>query len=184
VRVLITGGHGQLGRALQAALTALTPAKAAEYQARTARYNLELATLGDMMSASMASFPEDKRSIAVDAPDAVTGMLEPFGITVVPLDAGVGTVAEAEAMAVADLDRAIAAATAPMVYLAAPGNHARVAELAKESGRPIGLLFTVRPTAAGGPAPGYLGMMRFNVQSLSEGLSAPLELPSRDSSLG
>ena len=163
---------------LKAALAALTPAKTTEYEARAARYTVQLATLADMMRETMQSLPDASHVIAVDAPAAVTGMLEPFGFTILPLDESVDTVAEAEAMAAADLNGAIAAATAPMVYLAAPGNHARVAELAKESGRPIGLLFTVRPTADDGPAPGYLGMMRFNVQSLSEGLSAPLELPS------
>lgn len=163
---------------LQAALTALTPSRAFEYETRGARYALDLATLSNMMGETIAALPEENRTIAVDAPAAVRAMLEPFGMTVVPLDRSVNTVAEAEAMDTAALDRAIAATTATMVYLAAPRNHFRVAELARASGRPIGLLFTVRPTSDDAAAPGYLGMMRFNVQSLSEGLSAPLELPS------
>jgi zinc/manganese transport system substrate-binding protein len=127
-----------------------------------------------MLLETAQAIPEERRVLLTDAPDAAAGLAAALGIDAVPrpLVAGVTSVEGADALGVDEVAGAIREAGDSFVFLIAPGNQSRAAEIADAAGRPVGLLFLVSLTGPEGPAPDYLSMMRFNAESLMEGLGS------------
>lgn len=135
------------------------------YEANAAAYLEELATLDAAIRQAVDAIPQDRR-VAVVAHHAFRYFERDYGVAFLAPQ-GVSTDSEASAADVAGLIREIREKRAAAVFAENITDARLVEQIAAEAGlKPGGTLYSDALSPADGPAPGYLEMMRHNVETL------------------
>jgi zinc/manganese transport system substrate-binding protein len=156
-------------RNIAAALSALDPAGAADYQRNARRYQAELSALDDWARSRLATIAADRR-VVITSHDAFGYFADHYGVRFLAPQ-GVSTDSQPGARAVGMLVRQIRQQRIKAVFVENMTNPALLAQLARDTGvSPGAPLYADALSAGDGPAPTYLRMMRYNVDRLMEGL--------------
>ncbi|MFT3759598.1 MAG: zinc ABC transporter substrate-binding protein [Thauera sp.] len=157
---------------IAAALAAADPAHADSYRTNAERYQGELKVLDAEIRAAFAALPAERRKV-VTSHDAFAYFGKAYGIRFLA-PVGVSNNAEPTARGVARLITQLKAEKIPAVFIENIADARLIERIRAESGTRIGgTLYSDALSAAGGPAPDYLSMMRSNFKVLHEALSAP-----------
>ncbi|WP_418647295.1 metal ABC transporter solute-binding protein, Zn/Mn family [Thauera butanivorans] len=157
---------------IAAALAAADPAHADSYRANAERYQGELKVLDAEIRAAFATLPAERRKV-VTSHDAFAYFGKAYGIRFLA-PVGVSNNAEPTARGVARLITQLKAEKIPAVFIENIADARLIERIRAESGTRIGgTLYSDALSAADGPAPDYLSMMRSNFKVLHEALSAP-----------
>ena len=157
---------------IAAALVAADPQGAAQYRANAARYDAELAALDAEIRAALATVPPERRKV-VTSHDAFAYFGRAYGLRFLAAT-GMSNESDTSAANLARLVRQLRREQVPAVFLENV-NDPRLAEaIRKESGARLGgTLYSDALSAADGPAPTYLALMRNNLAALMEALAPP-----------
>ncbi|CAL93257.1 metal ABC transporter solute-binding protein, Zn/Mn family [Azoarcus olearius] len=154
------------------ALARTDPAGAAIYRANAARYRAQLRELDAELRALVATLPATRRKV-VSSHDAFGYLAHAYGLRFLA-PVGVSNNAEPTAQGVARLIRQLKAEQVPAVFLENIADPRLIERIRSESGARVGgTLYSDALSAAGGPAPDYLALMRHNVRTLVAALAAP-----------
>jgi zinc/manganese transport system substrate-binding protein len=135
------------------------------YKANAEAYTQKLATAEDEVKAAVASIPEDKRVI-ITSHDAFGYFEHEYGLTFLAPE-GVSTEAEASAADVAALIRQVREDKASAIFVESITNARLAEQIATETGLKIGgTLYSDALSAADGPAPTYIELMRYNIATI------------------
>ncbi|MFM7335823.1 MAG: metal ABC transporter substrate-binding protein [Tabrizicola sp.] len=157
-------------RNIAAGLAAADPAGAATYEANSAAYLAELATLDAEVKAAIAALPEDRRTI-VTSHDAFGYFGAAYGM-IFKAPQGISTESEASAADVAALITQIREDKIPAVFMEDISDPRLLDQIAAETGAKIGgTLYSDALSPADGPAATYLTMMRHNIGEFTAALS-------------
>jgi zinc/manganese transport system substrate-binding protein len=141
------------------------------YETNAAAYIEQLGRLDKEIRNAIAAVPDDRR-VAVVAHNAFRYFERDYGVSFLAPQ-GVSTSSEASAADVASLIRAIRAKRAAAVFAENISDARLVEQIASEAGLTLsGTLYSDALSAADGPAPGYIEMMRHNTQILLAALAA------------
>lgn len=147
------------------ALAAADPAGADTYKVNAAAYSARLDALNADMRAAIAKIPSARRKIITNH-DAFGYFGAAYGIRFVAPQ-GVATESEPSARDVARIISQIRRQRIPAVFLENISDPRLMQRIAKETGAKIGgTLYSDALTAANGPAPTYIDMMRHNLGTL------------------
>lgn len=153
------------------ALIEADPAGADAYRANAEAYIAELRALDAEIEAAVAAVPEARRTV-VTSHDAFGYFERAYGLEFVAPQ-GVSTEAEASARDVATLIEQIRETGADAVFVETITDERLMRRIADETGATIGgTLYSDALSAADGPAPTYIDMMRHNIRTLSEALGS------------
>ena len=151
-------------------LAAADPARAAVYAANATRYLAELDALDNEIRAAVARIPADRRKI-ITSHDAFGYFAEAYGLQFIA-PRGVSTEAEASARDVARIIAQMKREKIAAVFLENISDQRLMQQIARETGARIGgTLFSDSLSAADGPAPTYIRMMRHNIRAIAEALA-------------
>jgi zinc/manganese transport system substrate-binding protein len=140
------------------------------YEANAARYLSELDVLDRDIKMAVAKIPEDKRKI-ISSHDAFGYFQDAYGLQFIA-PRGISTETEASAKDVARIIQQIKREKITAVFLEKISDPRLIQQIAAESGAKIGgILFSDSLSAADGPAPSYILMMRHNIKTISEALT-------------
>lgn len=157
-------------RTLASALAAADPAGAPAYADGLAGYLAMLDGLDADIRAAVAAIAPERRRV-VTTHDSFSYFARAYGIEFLALQ-GVSTEAEPSAADLARIIRQTRAAKAPAVFLENIVDPRKAQRIAQETGAKIGgTLFSDALSAAGGPAPSYIAMMRHNIRQLKDALA-------------
>jgi zinc/manganese transport system substrate-binding protein len=135
------------------------------YKANAEAYTQKLAATEDEVKAAVASIPEDKRVI-ITSHDAFGYFEHEYGLTFLAPE-GVSTEAEASAADVAALIRQVREDKASAIFVESITNARLAEQIATETGLKIGgTLYSDALSAADGPAPTYIELMRYNIATI------------------
>jgi zinc/manganese transport system substrate-binding protein len=135
------------------------------YKANAEAYTQKLAAAEDEVKAAVASIPEDKRVI-ITSHDAFGYFEHEYGLTFLAPE-GVSTEAEASAADVAALIRQVREDKASAIFVESITNARLAEQIATETGLKIGgTLYSDALSAADGPAPTYIDLMRYNIATI------------------
>jgi zinc/manganese transport system substrate-binding protein len=135
------------------------------YKANAEAYTQELAAAEDEVKAAVASIPEDKRVI-ITSHDAFGYFEHEYGLTFLAPE-GVSTESEASAADVAALIRQVREDKASAIFVESITNARLAEQIATETGLKIGgTLYSDALSAADGPAPTYIELMRYNIATI------------------
>ena len=149
------------------ALAKADPAGASAYRANAERYDGELKALDAEIRAAFAALPAERRKV-VSSHDAFGYFGRAYGIRFLS-PVGVSNNAEPTAQGVARLIRQLKAEKVPAVFIENVADSRLIERIRSESGTRVGgTLYSDALSAAGGPAPDYLSMMRSNFKTLHE----------------
>lgn len=147
------------------------PGGESEYRARADAYRSELAELDEWIEDQLSGLPEERRRLVTD--HAVFGYFaarygfEQVG-TVFP---GLSSLSQPSARDLASLEEAIVALGVPVLFVGTTVNRSLAEQIAADTGTRIVTLYTGSLSEPGGPAGGYLELMRYDVTAIVEGLS-------------
>jgi ABC-type Zn uptake system ZnuABC Zn-binding protein ZnuA len=142
-----------------------------QYRARADAYRSELAELDAWIEDRLSGLPEERRRLVTD--HAVFGYFaaryrfEQVG-TVFP---GLSSLSEPSARDLASLEEAIVRLGVPVLFIGTTVNRSLAEQIAADTGTRIVTLYTGSLSEPGGPAGGYLELMRYDVAAIVEGLS-------------
>ena len=154
---------------IAAALALADPTHADTYRANAERYNGELKALDSEIRAAFAALPSERRKV-VSSHDAFAYFGQAYGIRFLS-PVGVSNNAEPTAKDVASLIRQLKTEEIPAVFIENVVEPRLIERIRSESGTRVGgTLYSDALSAAGGPAPDYLSMMRSNFKTLHEAL--------------
>ena len=155
---------------IAAQLSALDPDGQSIYRGNAAAYNRELDALHAWIRGEVAKLPEERR-LLVTSHDSLQYFARRYGFQVVGAILPVTTEREPTAQELATLVEDIEEHGAPAVF-GDPIESNRLAQrIAEETGAVlIGSLYTGSLGAEGGEAGTYLDLMRYNVETIVEGL--------------
>ncbi len=154
---------------IRAGLATADPARAASYTAAAARYTAELTALDAEIRALLAPIPRARRR-AVTSHDAFAYFADAYGIDMLAI-AGTWRDSEPSARDLAALTGQVKRQNIRALFLESASNPAALNALASETGLKIGgQLYPDALTPPGGPADGYLRMMRHNATVIAEAL--------------
>ncbi|MGL4325670.1 MAG: metal ABC transporter substrate-binding protein [Beijerinckiaceae bacterium] len=152
------------------ALIAADAAGKATYEANAQSYLAQLEQLDGEIRAAMDRVPVANRKL-ITAHDAFGYFARDYKITFVA-PKGVSTDAEATAKDVARIIRQVKAEKITAVFLENVQDKRLAEQISRETGARIGgTLFSDALSAAGGPAPTYIDMMRHNAQQIAKALA-------------
>lgn len=135
------------------------------YEANAAAYNQKLDGLENEVKSTIASIPEDKRTI-ITSHDAFGYFKDAYGIRFLAPE-GVSTEAEASAADVAKLIRQVRADKASAIFVENITDPRLSQQIAKEAGLKIGgTLYSDALSDQNGPAATYIDMVRNNVRTI------------------
>ncbi len=135
------------------------------YKANAEAYTQKLAETDDYVKATVASIPEDKRTI-ITSHDAFGYFEHAYGLTFLAPE-GISTEAEASAADVAALIRQIRQDRASAIFVENITNARLIEQIAAETGVKLGgTLYSDALSSAGGPAATYIDMMRSNIATI------------------
>lgn len=152
-------------------LTEQDPGGESKYRARADAYRAELAELDAWIEEQVSGLPREKRKLVTD--HAVFGYFatrygfEQVG-TVFP---GLSSLSEPSARDLASLEETIVALGVPVLFVGTTVNRSLAEQVAADTGTRIVILYTGSLSEPGGPASGYLELMRYDVTAIVEGLS-------------
>ncbi len=156
--------------AIRAALAAADPGRAAAYQANAAKTLAELDALETEIRAAVARIPADRRRI-ITSHDAFGYFAEAYGVQFIA-PRGVSTESEASARDVARIISQVKRDKITAVFLENVSDQRLMQQIARETGARIGgTLYSDSLSAADGPAPTYIRMMRHNIRTIAEALA-------------
>ena len=152
-------------------LSAADPDAAASYRANAERYVAELQALDAEIRAALAALPAERRKL-ITSHDAFAYFGRAYDVRFLAAQ-GVATEAEPSAKGIARLIRQIRAEKVPAAFLENVTDQRLVERIRSESGARLGgTLYSDALSAADGPAPSYVAMMRHNLATLLGGLTA------------
>jgi len=157
-------------------LMAADPANAAAYEANAAAYLAELAELDAYMAAQAARVPEAQR-VLITAHDAFNYFGRAYGFEVLGLQ-GISTASEAGTADVQNLADYIATARIPAIFIesSVPVRNVEAVQAAvRDRGFAVrigGQLFSDAMGDAGTPEGTYVGMVRYNIDTIVGALLA------------
>jgi zinc/manganese transport system substrate-binding protein len=152
------------------ALIAADPAGKAAYEANAAAYLGELDQLDAEIRAAVARLPADRRKV-ITSHDAFGYFQQAYGLQFIS-PRGVSTASEASAKDIARIIQQIRREKIAAVFVENISDPRQIEQIARESGAKVGgKLFSDALSAADGPAPTYIRMMRYNIITISEALS-------------
>jgi zinc/manganese transport system substrate-binding protein len=152
------------------ALVAADPAGKAVYEANAARYLAELDALDAEIRAAVAKIPAERRKV-ITSHDAFGYFQQAYGVTFIA-PRGVSTASEASAKDVARIIQQIRREKIAAVFIENITDPRQIEQIAKESGAKVGgTLYSDALSAADGPAPTYIRMMRHNIRVIGEALT-------------
>ncbi|WP_353640882.1 zinc ABC transporter substrate-binding protein AztC [Mesorhizobium sp. WSM2239] len=135
------------------------------YKANAEAYTQKLAATEDEVKAAVAAIPEDKRVI-ITSHDAFGYFEYEYGLTFLAPE-GVSTEAEASAADVAALIRQVREDKASAIFVESITNARLAEQIATETGLKVGgTLYSDALSAADGPAPTYIDLMRHNIETI------------------
>jgi zinc/manganese transport system substrate-binding protein len=135
------------------------------YKANAEAYTQKLAAAEGEVKAAVASIPEDKRVI-ITSHDAFGYFEHEYGLTFLAPE-GVSTEAEASAANVAALIRQVREDKASAIFVESITNARLAEQIATETGLKVGgTLYSDALSAADGPAPTYIELMRHNISTI------------------
>ncbi len=148
-------------------LNAADPAGAATYTANAAQYIADLKVLDVWIVEQVQAIPPERRLLVTNH-ESFGYFADRYGFTllgaVVP---SVSSAASPSAEQLARLVDRVKAAGVRAVFIETGANPQLAEQLAREAGvTVVSELLTHSVTAAGGPAPDYIAMMRYNVQTI------------------
>lgn len=148
-------------------LTAADPAGKDLYAANATAYVAKLNDLDGWIKQQVAQIPESRRLLVTNH-ESLGYFADRYGFRVVgAVIPSVSTEASPSAQDLARLADQVKATGAPAVFLEAGSNEQLAEQLARETGiKVVTGLLTHSTTAADGPAPDYLSMMRYNVNAI------------------
>ncbi len=152
------------------ALAALDPEGAAVYRDNAARYRGELKALDAEIRAAFAAIPAERRKV-VSSHDAFAYFGRAYGVDFLA-PVGVSNNAEATAQGVARLIRQLREERISAVFIENVADPRLIERIRAESGARVGgTLYSDALSAAGGPAPDYVSMMRHNLRTIVEAIA-------------
>jgi zinc/manganese transport system substrate-binding protein len=150
---------------IEAALVTADPANAETYRTNAKAYTAKLDALDAELRAGIARIPADRRKI-ITSHDAFQYFEKAYGVTFIS-PRGVSTSAEPSPQAVGRIIRQIRDEKIPAVFLENISDQRLIQRIAQETGARVGgTLYSDSLTAAGGPAPDYIAMMRHNLSQI------------------
>ncbi|MGD9737970.1 MAG: metal ABC transporter solute-binding protein, Zn/Mn family [Bauldia sp.] len=151
-------------------LAAADPGNAADYAARGAAYEAELAALDTRIRQLFADIPPERR-IVVTSHDAFGYFGEAYGVTFLAPE-GVATEAEPTATDVAAIIRQIRADNVTALFVENITDPRIIQQISAETGVAVGgTLYSDALSAADGPAATYVAMMEWNAAAIAEALA-------------
>jgi len=146
-------------------LSEADPAHAADFKANADKLIAEMAALDKELKAEFAAIPQERRRI-LTSHDAFQYFGRAYGIEFVAVQ-GISTEAEPTAQDLATIIRQARDGHLPAIFLENMADPRLAETVAQESGVRIGgELYADALSRAGGPAPDYLSLMRFNAGQL------------------
>jgi zinc/manganese transport system substrate-binding protein len=135
------------------------------YKANAEAYAQKLAATEDEVKAAVAAIPEEKRVI-ITSHDAFGYFEHEYGLTFLAPE-GISTDAEASAADVAALIRQVREDKASAIFVESITNARLAEQIAGETGLQVGgTLYSDALSAADGPAPTYIELMRHNIETI------------------
>ena len=152
-------------RNIAAALCRAAPHHCEAYKANAAAYSAKLKGLDQEVRAAIDRIPAGKRRI-ITSHDAFGYFAHDYGISFLAPE-GISTDAEASAADVAKLIQQIREQRASALFVENISDKRLIEQIARETGLQVsGVLFSDALSAATGPAPSYIDMMRHNVRTI------------------
>lgn len=152
------------------ALAQADAANAKDYRDNAARYAAELKALDAEIRTTLAAIPADRRKV-VSAHDAFGYFAHAYGVRFLA-PAGISNQSEPSAAGVAKLIRQLRQENVPAVFVESVSDPRLIERIRKESGARLGgTLYSDALSAADGPAPTYVAMMRHNLRTLLDGMT-------------
>lgn len=156
---------------IRSAFTELDPAGAAEFTASAARYTEELRAVGAAMKRSLDALPSSHRAL-VTCEGAFSYLARDMGLTeqyLWPVNAE----QEATPKSIAATVGFVRDNQVPAVFCESTVSDKSQRQVARESGARFGgVLYVDSLSAAGGPVPSYLDLLRVDARTIVDGLSA------------
>ena len=150
---------------IAAALAMADPEGAGFYQANAERYDGELKTLDAEIRAAFTALPAERRKV-VSSHDAFGYFARAYDLRFLA-PVGMANNAEPTAQGVARLIRQLKAEKVPAVFIENVADPRMIERIRSESGARVGgTLYSDALSAADGPAPTYVQMMRSNLGAL------------------
>ena len=151
------------------ALARFAPAQAPLFRANAARYEAQLAELDLWVRAQWATIPMDRRKV-ITSHDAFGYFARAYGITFLA-PVGISTEAEPSARDLAQLVLQAKREGIRAIFLENMSDPRLVQQLAREAGITVGgTLYPDALSAADGPAPTYVALIRHNVTRLKQAM--------------
>lgn len=158
-------------RTVAAALAKADPANAKDYVANGEAYAAKLTALDTWAKREIAAIPVAKRKV-ITSHDAFGYLGAEYGIEFLAPQ-GISTEAEASAADVAKLIDQIKAEKIKAVFLENSTDPRMAQQIAKATGAKLGgTLYPESLTGPTGPAPTYVKMFRYNIETLVKGMKA------------
>jgi ABC-type Zn uptake system ZnuABC Zn-binding protein ZnuA len=152
------------------ALSQADPDNADFYRANAAAYTAELQELHSWIISQLEAIPLDHRLMVTDHHAfgyfAAAYQFEVVGTII----SGYSTLAEPSAQELAALEDEIMAFNVPAIFVGTTVNPALAAQVAEDTGVQLVPLYTGSLSAADGPAPTYIEMMRYDLNAIVEAL--------------
>lgn len=151
-------------------LSAADPANAALYATNAAAYTEKLDALDAEIRTTLQAIPEARRRI-ITTHDSFGYFSDAYGMRFLAPQ-GISTDSEAGPKDVARIIRQIRRDKVPAVFVENIADPRLMQQIARESGAKVGgRIYSDALSDPGGPAPGYLEMMRSNLNAFREALS-------------
>ncbi len=155
---------------IQAALTELDPANAADYQANAERYKSDLQAMHAWIVEQVATIPPENRVLVTD--HQVYGYFaERYGFeqigAIIP---GFSTISSASAKDVAAIESAIQAHKVQAVFVSESTSTTLIQRVSEDTGVALVRLYHGSLSEPGGPADSYINMLRFNINAMVDAL--------------
>ncbi|NMG31992.1 metal ABC transporter substrate-binding protein [Aromatoleum evansii] len=152
------------------ALAQADPPNAKAYRDNAIRYAAELKALDAEIRSALFAVPAERRKV-VSAHDAFGYFAHAYGVRFLA-PAGISNQSEPSAAGVAQLIRQLRREKVPAVFVESVSDPRLIERIRKESGARLGgTLYSDALSAADGPAPTYVAMMRHNLRTLLDGMT-------------
>lgn len=154
---------------IAAALSRVDPDGSAHYHDNVTRYSAELQALDAEIRNAMSTLPAASRKV-VTSHDAFGYFGTAYGLRFLGA-AGLGSHSEPSAAGIARLIRQLRRENIPVVFIENISDPRLIERIGREGGARVGgTLYSDALSGPDGPAPTYVDMMRFNLNTLMEGL--------------
>lgn len=151
---------------ITAALAAADPAHADQYRANAAAYQAELDELEAWAQQQLAQIQVANRQLVTDH-ESFAYFADRYGFEVIgALIPSLSTVSEPSAGELAQLEDAIEQHGVSAIFISSAMNPALAQRVAADTGVQLVTLYSESLTAADGPAPTYLDLIRFDIEAI------------------